>query len=97
VNSDFYLKTDASLRTMATRAASQAKSRIIAGEVQALQNTFNDLQKLHQVNGDKGLSPENIANTRNALESEFTSILTLELALKAHSGVPSAALAPAKK
>jgi hypothetical protein len=95
-NSDFYLKTDASLRTMSTRAASQPKSKIIVGEVQALQSTFNDLQKLHQLNGDKGLSSPNIANTRSALESEFTSILTLELALKSHSGVPSGALAPAK-
>jgi hypothetical protein len=96
-NSDFYVKTDASLRTMATRAASQPKSKIIVGEVQTLQNTFNDLQKLHQLNGDKGLSSANIANTRSALESEFTSILTLELALKSHSGVPpSSALAPTK-
>jgi hypothetical protein len=95
-NSDFYLKTNASLRTMATRAASQPKSNIVVGEVQTLQTTFNDLQKLHQLNGDKGLSVENIANTRSALETEFTSILTLELALKSHKGLPSAALAPAK-
>jgi hypothetical protein len=95
-NSDFYLKTDASLRTMATRAASQPKSKIIVGEVKALQNTFDDLQKLHQMNGDKGLSAANIENTRGALESEFTSILTLELALKSHNGAPSGGLPPPK-
>jgi hypothetical protein len=95
-NTDFYVKTDASLRTMATRAASQPKSKIIVGEVQTLQNTFNDLQKLHQLNGDKGLSSANIANTRSALESEFMSILTLELALKSHSATPSTALPPPK-
>jgi hypothetical protein len=54
------------------------------------------MKQLHQLNGDKGLSAANIANTRSALESEFTSILTLELALKASSGVSSSALAPAK-
>jgi hypothetical protein len=94
-NTDFYVKTNASLATMATRAASQPKSKIIVGEVAALQSTYTDMQKLHQLNGDKGLSSANIANTRSALESEFTSILTLELALKANSGVPAGALAPA--
>ncbi len=95
-NTDFYVKTNASLATMATRAASQPKSKIIVGEVTALQSTFTDMQKLHQLNGDKGLSTANISNTRSALESEFTSILTLELALKSNSTVPSGALAPTK-
>jgi hypothetical protein len=91
-NSDFYVKTNATLRTMLTRAASQPKSKIIVGEVEALEKTFDDLQNLHKMNGDKGLSSANIANTRSALESEFASILTLELALKSHNGAPSTAL-----
>jgi hypothetical protein len=95
-NGDFYVKTNASLRTMATRAASQPQSKIVVGQVQALQKTFDDMQQLHQLNGAIGLSSANITNTRSALESEFTSILTLQLALKSHSGVPSSALAPAK-
>jgi hypothetical protein len=94
VNAEFYMNTDASLRTMATRAASQPKSKIIVGEVTALQNTFNDMQQLHQLNGVNGLSLANIKNIRSALESEFTSILTLELALKSNSTVPSNAMAP---
>jgi hypothetical protein len=93
-NTDFYIKTQATLSTMATRAASQPKSKIVVGEVQTIQATFTDMQKLHQAS-DKGLSAANIANTRSALESEFTSILTLELALKAHAGMPSSqAMAP---
>jgi hypothetical protein len=95
-NRDFYVKTDALVRTMSTRAASQPKSKIIVGEVQTLQQTFNDMQKLHELNGDKGLTLPNISNTRSALESEFTSVLTLELALKAHKGVPGGAFAPAR-
>lgn len=95
-NGDFYVKTNATLRTMATRAASQPKSKIIVGEVELLEKTFDDLQSLHKMNGDKGLSSANIANARSALESEFTSILTLELALKSHSGAPSVALPPPK-
>lgn len=94
-NADFYVKANASLATMATRATSQPKHTIIVGEVQAIQKTFADMQQLHQLNGDKGLSAANIGNTRSALESEFTSILTLELALKGNSSVPSSALAPA--
>src|ERR1700733_1587053 len=38
-NSDFYVKANASLRTMSTRAASQPKSKIIVGEIGALQKT----------------------------------------------------------
>lgn len=93
-NTDFYSKTNASLATMATRAASQPKSKVLVGEVQALQNTYADLQKLHKARGTNGLTLANINNTRSALESEFTSILTLELALKANANVPSSALAP---
>ena len=95
-NTEFYVKADASLATMATRAASQPKSEVVVGQVQALRQTYSDMKQLHQLNGDKGLSSANIANIRSALESEFTSILTLELALKASSGVASSALAPAK-
>src|SRR5580704_16006872 len=51
-NADFYVKANASLSTMATRASSQPKSKIIVGEVQALQKTFSDMQQLHQLNGD---------------------------------------------
>lgn len=94
-NTGFYVTTNATLATMATRAASQPKSKIVVGQVQALQNTFADMQKLHEEAGATGLTAANIANTRSALESEFTSILTLQLALKASSGVSSASLAPA--
>lgn len=84
-NADFYTKSDATLRTLATRAASEPKSKIIVEQVQLLQKTFDDLQQLHKLNGDKGLSAANIANSRSAMESQFQSILTLELALKSSS------------
>ncbi len=95
-NKDFYIKSDASLRTMATRAEAQPKSKVIVGEVQALENTFEDLKKLHQGDGGKGLSSVEIQDVRGAMETEFEAILTLELALKSHNGVPSAGLAPTK-
>ena len=94
-NADFYVKTNASIATMLTRAASQPKSKVIVGEVQALQKTIADMQQLHQLGGSTGLTAANISNTRAALESEFSSVLTLELALKAAAPVPSSALAPA--
>jgi hypothetical protein len=95
-NRDFYVKTDASLRTMATRAASQPRSTIVLAQVKELQKSFDDLQKLHELDGDKGLSAGQIGEVRGALESEFGSILTLQLALKSHNGIPAAAIAPSK-
>lgn len=96
VNRDFYVKTGASLRTMATRAASQPRSTIVLAQVKELQKSFDDLQKLHELDGDKGLSAGEIAEARGALESEFASILTLQLALKSHNGLPAAAIAPSR-
>ncbi len=96
-NRDFYIKSSASLRTMATRAVSQPKSKIVVEQVESLQKTFDDMQQLHKLDGDKGLTPANLANIRSAMESEFTSILTLQLALKSHTTVPNSATAPAKK
>jgi hypothetical protein len=88
-NVDFYTKADATLRTMATRASSEPKSKIILEQVQSLQKSFDDLQQLHKLTGDKGLSSANIANARSAIESQFQSILTLQLSLKSHSVAPS--------
>jgi hypothetical protein len=95
-HADFYIETDATLATMATRAAAQPKNTIIVGEIKTVRNTIDDLQKLQQMSGNKGLTLANIANTRSALEGEFQSILQLELALKANSTVPASALAPGK-
>lgn len=96
-NADFYVKAQASIATMETRAAAAgSKGRQIATELSALQQTFTDMQKLHQLNGAQGLTAANLSNTKSALESEFTSIITLELALKNASTPPAPALAPAK-
>ena len=96
-NTDFYVKAQAAIATMETRAtAAGPKSRQIATELSALQQTFTDMQKLHQLNGAQGLTAANLSNTKSALESEFSSIITLELALKNASTPPAPALAPAK-
>ena len=95
-NTDFYIKADAALRTMATRAASEPKSKIIVEQIQTLQGTFDKLKKLHEMSADKGLSSADISDTRSALEVEFTSILTLELALKSRSAAQAMSVPAAK-
>ena len=94
-NQSFYVTTDAQLRTLATRAQSEPKSKIVVEQVAQLQASFDDMQKLHQLDGDKGLGHLEIATIRSGLENEFVSMLTLQLALKNRLSTPATtAMAP---
>ena len=93
---DFYLKTEATLHTLLTRAQAVPKSDRVADQIAIIEKTVERIKGMHQ--RDKVLSPENITGDRAALESEFRSFFTLELALKTRLGSPSsAAMAPAIK
>jgi len=81
-NQTFYVTMDAQLRTIATRAQSEPKSSIVVKQITELQGSFSDLKGLHQADGDKGLSHLEISAARSGIESEFISMLTLQLALK---------------
>ena len=94
-NQSFYVTTDAQLRTLATRAQSEPKSKIVVQQVTELEASFTDMQKLHQLDGDKGLGHLEITTVRSGLENEFVSMLTLQLALKNRLSTPAtAAMAP---
>ena len=92
----FYLKTEATLHTLLTRAQSVPKSERVADQIGTIEKTVERIQGMHQ--RDKVLSTANITGDRATLESEFRSFFTLELALKTHFGTPpAAAMAPAVK
>jgi hypothetical protein len=93
---DFYLRTEATLHTLLTRAQSVPKSDRVADQIANIEETIERIQGMHQ--RDKVLSPANLAGDRATLESEFRSFFTLELALKTRFGAPSSAvMAPAVK
>ena len=93
---DFYLKAEATLHTLLTRAQSVPKSERVADQIASIEKTIETIQRMHQ--RDKVLSAANLTGDRATLESEFRSFFTLELALKTRFGSPSsAAMAPAVK
>ena len=92
-NADFYVKTQATLATMATRVGATPKSKEVITQIQLLQKSFVDMQDAHQRDGN--LSAVFLSHAKSAIESQFTSITTLELFLK-NNPIPSSALAPAK-
>ena len=93
---DFYLRTDATLHTLLTRAQSVPKSERVADQIATIEKTVERIQAMHQ--RDKTLSVSNLTGDKAALESEFRSFFTLELALKTRFGTPSSkAMAPGLK
>ena len=93
---DFYLRTEATLHTLLTRAQSVPKSERVADQIATIEKTIERIQGMHQ--HDKVLSLPNLIGDRTTLESEFRSFFTLELALKTRFGTPSNnAMAPAIK
>lgn len=95
-NTTFYVTMEAELRTLQTRAQSEPKSSIVVKQVTELQGSFTDMQNLHKLDGDKGLGHLEITTARSGIESEFLSMLTLQLALKNRLNTPATtAMAPA--
>ena len=93
---DFYVRTEATLRTLLTRAQAVPKSHLVADQISKIESTLERVQSMHK--RDQALSAENITSDRETLESEFRSFFRLELALKTHLGSPpGAAVAPSLK
>jgi hypothetical protein len=92
-NVDFYVRTQATLTTMATRVGATPKSKEVTTQIQLLQKSFTDMQNDHKRDGN--LSADYLVHAKSAIESQFTSVTTLELFLK-NNPIPSSALAPAK-
>lgn len=91
---DFYVKTQATLATMATRVGATPKSKEVITQIQLLQKSFTDMENDHKRDGT--LSAVYLSHAKSAMESQFTSVTTLELFLK-NNPIPSSALAPSAK
>lgn len=91
---DFYIRTEATLRTLLTRAQAVQKNQEVADQIARIEGEVERIQEQHKRDGTL---PQAVLNVdRGTLESEFRSFFTLELALKTHFGSqPSAAMAPA--
>ena len=64
---DFYLKTEATLHTLLTRAQSVPKSERVADQIASIEKTIETIQRMHQ--RDKVLSAANLTGDRETLES----------------------------
>ena len=95
-NKDFYVRTEATIRTLSTRAQAVPKNHLVADQVTRIESTLERDQAQHK--RDDVLTSAILTVDRDTLESEFRSFFALELALKTHFGnPPNAALAPAIK
>ena len=91
---DFYVKTEATLRTLVTRAQAVHKNHEVADQVAQIESSIERIQGQHKRDGTLPQAALNV--DRGLLESEFRSFFTLELALKTHfASQPGAAMAPA--
>lgn len=90
----FYQHTEPTLRTLLTRAQAAPKSHLVADQIANILAGIEKLQATHQRDGM--LNPTLLTLERTALESQFRSFFTLELALKSRPATPSPSiLAPA--
>lgn len=91
---DFYDQAVATLNTMRVRALASSKNSLMVQQVDLLKSSVEDLRKLHEDAGAKGLTRGEIDAARSALETHFESMLKLELALKRGKTARNAPLAP---
>ena len=66
------------LSALQTRAAAIPQNKLTSDQLALLQDSFDRLETQHK----RGLTPLVVAETRKLFDSQFTSILTLELAKK---------------
>lgn len=91
---DFYVKTEATLRTLLVRAQAVHKNHEVADQVAQIESSIERIQAQHKRDGTLPQAALNV--DRGLLESEFRSFFTLELALKTHfASQPGSAMAPA--
>ena len=91
---DFYVNTEATLRTMRTRAQAVHKNHEVADQVAQIESSIERIQGQHKRDGALPQAALNV--DRGLLESEFRSFFNLELALKTHfASQPGVAMAPA--
>ena len=81
-NTDFYDGIQGTLITIAFRAEMLDHNKIIVEQIVLLQENLENLRKLHELQGDKGLSKNLIEPMRVAFNAQFTAIVKLQNELK---------------
>jgi hypothetical protein len=75
----FYDEVKADLSTLKIRANSIDKNELVIKQLELLELSISDLEKLHKIGFKK---PEEIVPIRNAFNSSFTAIIKFQMALK---------------
>jgi hypothetical protein len=79
-NKHYYQQTEATLRTLLTRAQATPNSAKVADEIDKLEKNVELIQQMHE--RDKSLNAANIQGDRDSMEIGFRAFFTLELGLK---------------
>ncbi len=75
-NLSFYDEAKVELSALQSRAAAIPQNKLTSDQLALLQDSYDKLEAQHK----RGFTPLVVAETRKLLDSQFTSILTLELA-----------------
>lgn len=81
-NIGFYEEIQGTLTTLALRAEMLDDNKIVAEQIALLQKNLENLRELHELQGEKGLSPELAEPMKVAFNTQFKAIIKLQNALK---------------
>lgn len=81
-NTGFYDEIQGTLTTLQIRAETTDDSKIVAEQIVLLQKNLENLRKLHEGQGEKGLTPQLTGPMRVAFNTQFRAIIKLQNALK---------------
>ncbi len=81
-NTGFYDEIQGTLTTLSLRAEMLDDNKIVTEQIVLLQENLENLRKLHELQGEKGLSKELIEPMKVAFNTQFKAIIKLQNALK---------------
>jgi hypothetical protein len=81
-NTDFYDGIQGTLTTLALRAEMLDDNKIVVEQIVLLQENMENLRKLHELQGVKGLGKDLIEPMRVAFNTQFKAIVKLQNSLK---------------
>ncbi len=81
-NTGFYDEIQGTLTTLLIRAETTDDSKIVAEQIILLQENLENLRKLHEGQGEKGLTQALTGPMRAAFNTQFRAVIKLQTALK---------------
>lgn len=81
-NTGFYDELHGTLTTLLLRAETIEDNQIVAEQIILLQANLENLRKLHQMQGEKGLTKELVGPMRIAFNTQFKAIVKLQNQLR---------------